>query len=84
MTMNFGEIIMCDRFGIIWDGNPDNNEPQQEMAKVTNKKLMKGTLADAVKGLSLIHISRAGSELSDDVRYLYEDLYEMRPEFQSG
>ena len=48
--MNFGEIIMCDRFGIIWDGNPENNAPQQEMAKLTNKGQMKGTLADAVKG----------------------------------
>ncbi len=67
LTMNFGELILCDRFGIIWDGNPDNNEPQQQMAKVTNKSLMKGTLADAVKGADIFVGASVPGTLTQDM-----------------
>jgi len=50
LAMGFGEVIMCDSKGIIYDGNPANNSAKAEMAKVTNKEGLKGTLADAVKG----------------------------------
>lgn len=67
LTMNFGQLILCDRFGIIWDGNPDNNEPQQQMAKVTNKSLMKGTLADAVKGADIFVGASVPGTLTQDM-----------------
>ncbi len=67
LTMNFGEIIMCDRFGIIWDGNPDNNGPQQEMAKVTNRGMMKGTLADAVRGADVFVGASVPGTLTQDM-----------------
>ena len=38
LTMGFGEITMCDRFGAIYAGKPENTAPQEEMAKVTNKE----------------------------------------------
>jgi len=50
--MNIGvkNIIFCDRFGIIYKGNPENNEAQEKMAEVTNAEGKKGTLKDALEG----------------------------------
>jgi malate dehydrogenase (oxaloacetate-decarboxylating) len=74
LTMNFGDIIMCDRFGIIYDGNPENNAPQQEMAKVTNKHMLKGTLADAVKDADVfMGASVKGALTQDMVRSMAKD-----------
>ena len=73
LTMNFGEIIMCDRFGILWDGNPDNNEPQQQMAEVTNKGKLKGTLADAVRDADIfVGASVPGTLTQDMIRTMAE------------
>lgn len=42
-------VIMCDRKGSIYEGRPGKLDPsKQEMAKVTNKKMIKGTLADVI------------------------------------
>jgi len=43
-------LIVCDRFGIIYKGNPSNNFPQEEIAKQTNHNQLKGTLSDALVG----------------------------------
>ncbi len=50
--MNIGvkNLAFCDRFGIIYEGNENNNPAQEEIAKVTNLEKMKGTLADALVG----------------------------------
>ena len=50
LQMKLGSVILVDRFGIIWDGNPENNSAQAEMAKVTNPEGLQGTLADALRG----------------------------------
>ena len=50
--MNIGvkNLTFCDRFGIICEGDENNNPAQEEMAKVTNLEHKKGSLADALKG----------------------------------
>lgn len=50
--MNIGvkNLTFCDRFGIICEGDENNNPAQEEIAKVTNLEHKKGTLADALKG----------------------------------
>ena len=50
--MNIGvkNLIFCDRFGIICEGDANNNPAQEEMAKVTNLNHKKGTLEDALCG----------------------------------
>ena len=50
MNMGVKNLTYCDRFGIIYKGNPDNNSAQEEIAKVTNLEGKKGTLADALCG----------------------------------
>lgn len=50
MNMGVKNLTFCDRFGIICDGDKNNNPAQAEIAKVTNTEHKKGTLADALKG----------------------------------
>lgn len=50
MNMGIKNLTFCDRFGIICDGDKNNNPAQAEIAKVTNTEHKKGTLADALKG----------------------------------
>ena len=50
--MNIGvrDITFCDRYGIIYKGNPENNSVQEEIAEVTNLEGKQGSLADALAG----------------------------------
>ena len=50
LSLGVGELIMVDREGIICEGDKLLNEAHEEMAKVTNTKHLRGTLADALKG----------------------------------
>ena len=50
LHMGFGEVILCDSKGIVCEGDERLNPAKAEMAKVTNRKYLTGTLADALKG----------------------------------
>ncbi|MBQ8605304.1 MAG: NADP-dependent malic enzyme [Clostridia bacterium] len=50
MNMGVKNLTFCDRFGIICEGDENNNPAQEEIAKVTNLEKKKGTLADALCG----------------------------------
>ncbi|MBR5228349.1 MAG: NAD-dependent malic enzyme [Firmicutes bacterium] len=74
LTMGFGDVIMCDRSGAIWDGRPENNSAKQEMAEITNKGMLKGSLADAVKGADVfMGVSAAGALTQEMVRTMAKD-----------
>ena len=74
MQMGFGEIILCDRFGVIYDGASYNNPAQQEMAKVTNKDKVSGDLSDALKGADVfIGVSKGGIVSEDMIRSMAKD-----------
>lgn len=63
MLLNFGfeDIIMCDRAGIVHEGAESNNSEQEEMARITNRGGMRGSLKDAMKGADVfIGVSRPG------------------------
>lgn len=53
LAYGFGNIIMCDKSGIISQDSQDLNWMQQEMARVTNPAHETGTLADALKGADI-------------------------------
>ena len=60
VKMGVGDIIMCDRKGIICDGD-DLTPAKQEIADFTNKNRRRGTLADAMKGADIfIGVSAPG------------------------
>ena len=50
MFLGVQHITMVERFGIVCEGDERLNPAQAEMAKLTNRAHMTGTLADAVKG----------------------------------
>jgi malate dehydrogenase (oxaloacetate-decarboxylating) len=51
MSMGVKNVIMCDRKGIIYEGRAEGmNVAKEEMAKITNRQMQKGTVADAFKG----------------------------------
>lgn len=50
MFLGVKEVVMCERFGIVCEGDARLNPAQAEMAKVTNRAHLTGTLADAVRG----------------------------------
>ena len=49
MNLGVKNLIMVDRFGAIYEGKPENNVAQEDMAKVTNPNGEKGILADVLK-----------------------------------
>ena len=49
ISLGVGNIIMVDLAGIICDGDEFTNPSHYEIAKVTNKNKIRGTLSDAMK-----------------------------------
>jgi len=50
MNLGVKDVILVDRKGILVEGNPSLNDAKKEIAKVTNRNKITGTLADAMKG----------------------------------
>ncbi len=47
--MEFGDIVLCDRFGILDGDDLRLNEAQRAMANATNRHQLRGTLRDAMR-----------------------------------
>ncbi|MBS9776346.1 MAG: NAD-dependent malic enzyme [Fusobacterium sp.] len=61
IRFGFGDIILCDKNGAIYEGAEFNNEAQEKMAKITNKNKLKGKLEDVIKGADiLVGVSKGG------------------------
>ena len=61
LNLGLKNLVMVDRCGVIYEGKPENNPAQEEMAKITNRAMEKGTLADAMKGADVfIGVSAPG------------------------
>ncbi len=74
LKIGFENITICDSKGIVWDGNPKNNEAKAEIAKLTNKEKKQGTLADAVKDADIfLGVSAPGVLTQDMVRTMAKD-----------
>ena len=50
LNMGVEHLTMVDRFGIIREGDEGLNSAHAEIAKLTNREKLSGTLADAMKG----------------------------------
>ena len=67
--MNFGNIVLCDVNGILDVGDTKLNDKQKELAKLTNKKGLKGNLSYALKDADvLIGVSRGNVVSKEMVR----------------
>ena len=50
LNLGVKDMILCDRFGTLFDGKEGMTAPQAALAKKTNKEKIDGNLADAMKG----------------------------------
>ena len=68
-------VILCDRKGAIYEGRTENMNPvKEEIAKITNRGLEKGTLADVIKGAdAFIGVSAPGVLKADMVKTMNKD-----------
>ena len=74
LNMGLKNLIMVDRNGIIYEGAEFNNVAQEEIAKLTNRGMMKGTLVDAMRNADVfIGVSAPGVVSTDMVRSMAKD-----------
>ena len=50
MNLGVKNLVMVDRFGAIYEGKTENNEAQESMAKITNRRFEQGSLSDVMAG----------------------------------
>ncbi len=53
LKMGAGNIIMCDKEGVLCEGREWMNSEQAQMAEITNKNNLTGTLKDALVGADI-------------------------------
>ena len=53
LKLGVKNLTMCDKFGIICEGDPQLNEAQKEMSLVTNREHKTGNLSEAMKGADI-------------------------------
>ena len=70
LSYGFADITLCDRTGIIYEGRETGMNPvKEEMAQLTNRSRLQGTLADAVRDADVfIGVSAPGVLTADMVR----------------
>ena len=74
LKYGFKNVTMCDKSGIICEGDEGLNWMQVEMSKITNLDKKKGTLADALNGADIfVGVSAPGIVSQDMVRSMNKD-----------
>ena len=69
MKAGVRDITLCDRHGAIWEGREGLNGAKTAMAKVTNRAMQKGSLAEVMEGADLfIGVSGPGIVTQEMVR----------------
>lgn len=74
LRFDFGDIILCDREGAIYEGAPYNNSEQEEIAKITNKNKIKGKLDELMRDADIfIGVSKPGIVSKEMISSMAED-----------
>lgn len=73
-SLGLRDIIMCDSKGAIYEGRPGLNSEKEMMAKISNREMKKGSLADVIVGAD-VFIGVSGPRLltQDMVRSMAKD-----------
>ena len=72
--IGFGDIILCNSKGAVYEGAPTNNPEQERMAKITNKNNLQGSLADVIRDADIfVGVSKPGTLTGDMVRSMAKD-----------
>ncbi len=73
MQTGLKNVILCDRTGAIYEGRDNLNPIKEEMAKVSNRLMKKGGLADVIEGADVfIGVSGPGVLTKDMVAKMAE------------
>jgi len=74
MAMGLQDVVLCDRAGAIYEGRAGLNPEKEAMAKISNRMMKKGSLADVMKGADVfIGVSSPGIVNQDMVRSMAKD-----------
>ncbi len=74
LNLGVKHLTMVDRFGVIDEGMPELNPAQAQMARMTNRAHLRGTLADAMRGADVfIGVSAPGVVSKEMVRSMSKD-----------
>uniref|UniRef100_UPI00402A03C4 NAD(P)-dependent malic enzyme n=1 Tax=Gemmiger formicilis TaxID=745368 RepID=UPI00402A03C4 len=74
MAKGLKNVILCNSKGAIYEGKPGLSPALEEMAKITNRGMCKGTLADALVGADVfLGVSAPGLVTGDMVRTMAKD-----------
>jgi malate dehydrogenase (oxaloacetate-decarboxylating) len=62
MAAGLSDVVMCDRAGAIYQGREGLNSEKKEMAKISNRQMKKGSLAEVIRGADVfIGVSAPGT-----------------------
>lgn len=67
MNLGLAHLTLVDRFGILCEGMTQMNPSQAEMAQVTNREHLTGSLADALRGAEVFIGVSAPNVLTQDM-----------------
>ncbi len=74
LNVGVKDLTMVDRFGILCRDDEGLNDAHKELAAMTNHRLLRGTLTDAMKGADVfIGVSAPGIVTEDMVRSMNSD-----------
>lgn len=74
LSLGIKDVVMCDKFGALCEGDPQLNSAQAEMAKLTNREKKTGRLADVIKGADMfIGLSAPDCLTQDMVRSMAKE-----------
>ena len=74
IEMGLKNVIMTDRKGAIYEGREGLNPIKREMAKITNRERIAGSLADVIKGADVfIGVSAPGTLTKEMVESMAKD-----------
>ncbi|MEE3492902.1 NAD(P)-dependent malic enzyme [Ruminococcus sp.] len=74
MRMGLNNVVMCDSVGILCEGDPRLNPAKAEIAALTNREKLSGTLADAMKGADVfIGVSAPGVVSEEMIQSMAKD-----------
>ena len=74
VSLGLKQVVMCDRTGAIYEGREGLNSEKQEMAKITNRNMEKGTIKDVIRDADVfIGVSAPGTITQDMIRTMAEN-----------
>lgn len=69
ISMGLKNVIMCDRTGAIYEGRDRLNPAKEEIARITNRSMEKGSLKDVIRGADVfIGVSSPGTVTPEMVK----------------